>query len=407
MESPETTTRQHRPASSRRAAAVFAALAILSLALYWPSFDNGFRDDDFAFLAMARSENGAGDLVAPHSGIAFYRPGAWILFAAEYRLFAMHPGRYLAFNWVLHLVNALLLFAVLRRAGYRRDIAAWSAGLFVVGYGHFGKEVMWASTSGGLAAVALSLVIVRLSLALSDPARKDRRQWPGPVVALLAFVAPAFHESALMAPFIALALCWGAYGRGAVVVKRSRLWWTASAALWLVVIAAMASTHGSITHAGHALAAAPVRIVRYTGLMALPIQNSDLLARFSPLLSTAAPVIQFLLGAAVIFAAWTAARRRRGAGALLAWILLALAPFSLIGVASHWLELRYVYLASMGFAALVARFLDARRTAVRYPLIAVVLLMTLSVTALLERKYAAAANSDANRARLEQLDAPQ
>jgi hypothetical protein len=389
---------------ARRSLVIFAVLALLSLLLYLPAFDNGFRDDDYALLYVTTSAHTASDLIAPRPDMAFYRPATWLLFAAEYQAFGMNAGRYIAFNWLLHLVNSLLFMTVLRRAGYGDNVAATAAGLFLVGYGHFGKQVLWACMSGGLLSVTLALVTVLGALALLDPDAEAPAPWLAPSLGVLVFLAPSLHESALIAPAVALILCWKEYGWSAFARKR-RLLWVGGAVVWSLVLVAASPIHGTVLEAPGALLGGPVRMVRYVGLMALPLQDSPLLSRINPTLSRAAPVIQLFLGTGILATAAVAARRRgRTIWSLLAWMLVALAPFCLIGMAWHWLELRYVYFASSGFATLVALSLDGRRAVGRFAALIVTIAITVPVTRVLERKYDAAANNEENRSRMEWLD---
>jgi len=383
----------------RRSAApivVYSVLIALSLAVYAPSFDNGFRDDDFAFLQRAATASGFGDLIRPGAGFAFFRPGAWLLFAGEYKAFGLHGGLYLAFNWLLHLLNSLLLLAVLRRMRFGPDASAWAAGLFVLGYGHYGKQVMWACSSGPLLAVALVLCVTLLALA----GRGARRL--APLAGLVALAAPAFHELGLVAVGIVFFFWLDTRRREGGAPKATLVWVATAAVVWSCVLIAVAPSHATYAHGARTIVLTPLLLVRYIGLMALPLQPPA--AAAGGVLGAVAPVAQLLLGLVVLWGAWRLARAQgRPAWVLCAWGLLALAPFSLVGMPGGWMELRYLYFSATAFDTLVAIWLLRRSPRARSAIVPLLALVTAVTTLTLEHKYDAMAASDRNQNRLEQL----
>ncbi len=380
----------------------YALLCVLSLALFAPSFNNGFREDDYLFLYKTIHSKGWVALVGNGMGLTFYRPGAWVLFAAEYNVFWMHSGHYVMFNWVLHLLNSFLLFVVLRRAGYGGSAAAWAAGLFVLGFGHYGKQVMWACTSGPLVAVALTMSAVLVALRSTDPRAGPTARRLAPLGGLLALLAATFHESSLVAPAIALFLCLKIHGPWKHM-RKGPVFWTAAGLLWIGILALVSPEHKPYARAASDIVAMPWRIVRYVGIMALPIQNSPLLDRVWSPLGTYAHVIQLVVGFAFLAAgAFLAHTRAWGGWTLLSWLIVGLIPFALIGiVASDWIELRYVYFASMAFNTIVALWLLERRKAFRLTVIVLLIVATATVTTALEHKYAAMAHNEDNQMKRE------
>jgi hypothetical protein len=385
--------------------APYALLCVLSLALFAPSFNNGFRADDYNFLYNTTHSPGLMELISPGGGFAFFRPGAWALFAAEYGAFGMHSGPYIAVNWLIHLLNSALLLLVLRRSGYGAAAAAWAAGLFVLGFGHYGKQVMWACTSGPLTAVALILSAVLIALKATDPKAGSGERRLAPLGGLLVLLAASFHESSLVAPVIALALCVKAHGPWKQMRKAPVLWTTVGW-LWIGVLALAASAHDTYPQAASDITMMPSRLVKYVGIMALPVQNSPLLERIWPPLGAHAHLIQLVLGFVVLAGALIYGRVRGwSVWALLAWLLVVLVPFSLVGIsAGNWIELRYVYFAAMAFDTLLVLWLLERGKRFRWAVVALVVVMTATVTTTLERKYAAMATSEENQIRRGWLD---
>jgi hypothetical protein len=356
--------------------APYTLLCVLSLALFAPSFDNGFRDDDYNFLYKTVHAEGLAQLVSDSAGLTFFRPGAWLLFAAEYKAFGMHSGPYVVVNWAIHLLNSFLLLLVLRRAGYGASVAAWAAGLFVLGFGHYGKQVMWACTSGPLTSVALTLTTVLLALKTTDPDAGPVARRMAPLCAVPALLATSFHESAVVVPVIALALCLKAFGPWREM-RKAPILWTAASLLWFGILAIVSPMHDAYTR----VASDPVtalRFIRYVGIMVLPVQNSPLLDRVWPWLSVNAHVVQLIVGIAVLAATVLYIRARGlGVGALLAWLLVALAPFSLVGISANWVERRYVYFPAMAFDTLLVLLLMEWGRSLRWTALALAITVTI------------------------------
>src|SRR6266850_3820183 len=105
--------------SSRGRALIFAvALAAVTIFAYQPAWHGGFLWDDDAYIINNEL------LTAPHGwqrmwfsldSPSQYFPLTYTAFRIEHALWGMNPAGYHAVNVALHALNALLLWAVLRR----------------------------------------------------------------------------------------------------------------------------------------------------------------------------------------------------------------------------------------------------------------------------------------------------
>lgn len=349
------------------AVVAFAVSCILiSLLVYAKAFDNPFRQDDFTFLRHVET-HGMPGVLSPGPEFAFYRPGSVALFALEHAGFGRHSGFYIAFNYILHAGIAVLVFLALRRL-YGRDAAAVASALFLVGLGHYGKQVMWACTSGPLMSTGLCVAAILVLLRGAEPLSTEKvvihNQASRTMVAvgLLAF-AMLFHEAAL-------AMC--AIGALLVVTDApDRQRWKHAVPFLALPVAALAlwltQTRQAGYHAvppGEAIVNAPVQLVSYLGFMLMPLQPTALVdgARTAYVLAHVAPVARTVLGIAMLVALLYIVVRRHGTVRLLAlWLLVAMLPYTVLRSPTHHLDLRYLYPASIPFCALAVMVLISLR----------------------------------------------
>lgn len=130
---------------------VALALAGLTLAVYWPVGQHGFVNYDDGDMIFGNPHVRAGltwegvrwSFTAADAS-AFWHPLAWISHMADVSLFGLDAGWHHRVGLLIHLLNALLLFAVFRRA----TGATWRSGvvaaLFAVHPLHV-ESVAWAS----------------------------------------------------------------------------------------------------------------------------------------------------------------------------------------------------------------------------------------------------------------------
>ena len=198
------------PARASHAAVVGAAglVVMLAVAAYWPSLDVGFVSDDFLILRRV-SELGGLQNAAAYFGLRhfdYYRPLAFVSFAADWQLWSRTPAGYHATALCLHTLNALLVFVLSRRLmGTTGALVA--AALFAV-HPSSHEAVFWVSSRFDLLAAAWLLAGL---FALRW------RSWTGDALAATAFLAAVLSkESALALPVVAgayLVLVRGAGGR--------------------------------------------------------------------------------------------------------------------------------------------------------------------------------------------------
>lgn len=204
----------------RRNLLLAAALLLLSAIAYWPGLSGGFLFDDYPNIihqpavqatsldaeSLARAANAFGGPVG--------RPLAMVSLAIDHAFWGMNPWGYKATNLAIHLVNALLVFVLVRRllesAGAARTSTPYAA---------FAVSLAWAAHPLQVSTVlyvvqrmeTMSFLFVFLALLAYLQGRRRQIEggtgWPWLVASGLGMVVGiTAKESAILLPVFTLAL---------------------------------------------------------------------------------------------------------------------------------------------------------------------------------------------------------
>ena len=196
------------------------ALALLVLAAYFPALSGGFVWDDKAFLGAApvAEPNGIWRIwFSPKEieGEGHYWPLTYTTFWLDHRLWGSFwaPG-YHATNLVLHFVNALLVWQLLRRLGALPTWLAWTvAALFAVHPAH-AEAVAWVIGRKDLLATLFYLCTVLAWLRGLEAEEAGATRWRWHLVALALFAASLLCKSiGLTLPIALLIHGWWRHSR--------------------------------------------------------------------------------------------------------------------------------------------------------------------------------------------------
>jgi hypothetical protein len=380
---------------------IYAVFAALSLLVYSRAFDNPFRQDDVAICRYV-STIGIQDVFRTTS-FAFYRPGALAVFSVEHALFGENSGAYIVFNYVTHVLISLGMCLVLRRAGVSARGAFLAGGLFVLGVGHYGKKIMWACTSGPLFSAVLSLAALLLMFAWLECDRRGasgsgNARYAYPLgIAIALGIAPLFHEASLWTVPLILAV---------VLIYGPRDWRArARCGLppvlvltgWLAVLGFVSDAYPAYRIGWDALGGAPLYLVRYIGFMVVPLQQTAVakLPGFLDPVASFAAHAQVLVGLAGVLVLAALVFKGTAPERLLSlWLVLWLVPFSMVRLPGTWLELRYLYCASIPYCGLLGLGFDVAGSrcgtvakGLRRVVVVGLVLATVVLVLLLERQY--------------------
>lgn len=122
-----------------------AVVGAIVLVIYYPALKLGFFGDDYLFLEVAGRSSPAQYLATyfdPRVQTAWYRPMQGMRYGIIYAFFGAEPLAYHLVNMLIHLVNCLLLFAIVWRIT-RNGRVAMLAALLYAGLPLYAVAVFW------------------------------------------------------------------------------------------------------------------------------------------------------------------------------------------------------------------------------------------------------------------------
>ena len=335
------------------------AIALLVVVAYFPVTQAGFVYDDFIFVESraVHELSGIGDiwLTPRHIGNeGHYWPMVYTTFWIEYRLWGLDPTGYHVVNVLLHLVNSLLVWLLLRRLGVP---GAWLAGAVFAVHPLHVESVAWIIERKDVLSALFYLTAI---LAWLRSQETDDRRLYGLSFAL--FVAGLLSKSVVVTlPAALLILIWWKRGR----LTRSDLFHTAPFfAVGLCVTLADYVYYRSIESVdfGYSIVERALIAARAVWFYATKLSWPDDLAVIYPLWNIS--VRDPLAWAYVVTAAATAGllwffRDRIGRGPLAGALFFAITLSPTLGFIDYgWMQYSFVadrfqYLAGIGFIAVV------------------------------------------------------
>jgi len=195
-----------------------AFLILLTLALYFPATRAGFIWDDDTHLTdhILTRPGGLRDIWLMSPKQPNYWPVTWTSLWVEWQLWGAEvPRGYHTVNILLHTLNALLIWRVLRHLAVP---GAWLAALIFAVHPVNVETAAWVTQRKNLLAMFFYLLAIRAYLHYEDEAR---RRWYA--LALATFLLALLSKtSVVMLPVVLLLCAWWRRGR----IMRGDLWRT-------------------------------------------------------------------------------------------------------------------------------------------------------------------------------------
>lgn len=331
---------------------VFVLALVVALIIYMPAFRGPFVFDDLT-LPVLQKQNSA----QWTQYLTAVRPLYYLNLLAQYRLHGDNPLPFHLVNWLLHALNALLLYGILLRYARLADLpgrgaitaAAFGAGLFLL-HPLNTEAVSYIASRSEVLSVLFAFLAWRLFLDQRAP-RLGFGAMVGVLALLMLALAVKEHVIALIAVFLLTDLLFGRW--------RDNLRYYLPLGLFGVAAGAYLLAQASNNTAGFGVeGATPVAyfttqgavIWRYLQLVVLPVGQS---------VDHAFPIGVSMLGiagwaalAAVAFWLWKKGPKL----AFFGWLvfLVMLAPTSSIVPIADAMAERRLYLALPGLALVVA-----------------------------------------------------
>lgn len=317
-------------------------LAALAGILFGPHLGQGFYMDDWSLLQQARDHSLWDVLTAGREAAAsgdttrvYWRPAWLAMFQAWWQLFGPDPRFYVLAAVLMHLGNALLVYAIVARFGGARA-AGVLGGVLALSFASAAEGVLWIAAAFNVLPAAATTVAAG---ALSCIAAERRRLGPWGGAIALAALSLCFREFAYaLAPLAFAAWC----------VLRTDLRWA----------------RRGLAAAGAALPFAVLTIVHFRFLHGQGGPHSELGPLLAGLVRNVAEHLRHATGlpwgdAALVGGAgavWAAALwSTRGAGRVaVVWAPLALLPHALIAWGGR-LGYHFLLVAGIAGGLLVAQ----------------------------------------------------
>lgn len=367
-------TRVTSEPSVRRPLLHGTAIALLILLTYSGSFGGAFISDDTQEVATkelirALDWNHVRGIFRTFDG-ANYMPVTVLSFAVDYRLWGLTPAGYHFSNLVIHLLNALLVYALLRRLEMPPNAALIAAAIWGV-HPLQVESVAWISERKNVLSGLFFFAAFHVYLSFSERPRVGT--YLGMLGLFLIAVLSKMNTMVLPAMCLAYEIAFRFRLGLRDVLAAVPMFAIAAAVAWYNL--AGNPIHGNDYWGGSALVtwlSSGVVVFRYLENLILP---TDLTTYYEVRLRDSVfdpPVLLSLLGLAALAAATVSGiLTKRTRGFWILWFGIALAPMLNIVPFRSMMNDRYMYLPMLGPVVLITAFLAecARGQRARYPLV--------------------------------------
>lgn len=349
---------------------VLVALGLAGLAMFAAVLDTPFwSPEDFHTLRSAIEAHDGGRLLDWRPALAGGYP-VNPFFAWEFHHFGFDARPYLIVNLVLHVLNAFLAYLLVNSLLHNRLGAFLSALLFVLTVGSYGKNLMFAVGSSSLI-YATCVLLATLLYVQNEKNNGGRFVGVWSIGFLLVFLASLFMRGGTFSILAAVAL----YNVFFRAERRRPILHTNLKVVLVLAAAAMAARalfqEGNVT-GGMDPGAFLLNLPGYLILMVLPLQQSTVLEDapgWIQWLYRIAPLLRALVGLAILsYSLFGFIFGNRAIRFYIAWMYVMIVPFTLFRYPEDWLNLRFLYLVSLGFCVLLTtgtlyayKLLQARR----------------------------------------------
>jgi hypothetical protein len=340
------------------------AFIALSFLFFRICLDNGFWLG-YDFVGLENSVLTARDHSAIFASEAPFKFQP-LVYAVHYLLFlrfGFDAGGYLLFNILLHGLNSFLVYLLVKTLLRDREVALVAGLLFVFTVGSYGKSVMTASGLEDLLITMLTLCTM-IFYFRGELYHGGRMRTPFYLLALIFFVASMLTRSTSLA----ILGCFVAFN---FFFKKERGRQTFDAGLLLFILLAAASlfvkatvfayrpplyTHypGAVKFVYYAVK----NVFNYLVRMIFPIHTSHLVSEANTavrFIYRFATEIRILIALTVVsYSFFGFVFGNRTIRFFIAWTYIMVLPFAFFQFPSDWLNMRHLYLVSVGFVSVIA-----------------------------------------------------
>ena len=338
-------------------------LCVFSLAFFYLTRDNPFwNPGDFLYLnqAIDIGESAAEILtVAPKQP---FQPLVNLVFHIEYSLFGLHAWKYYLFNVFIHSLNAFLVATLVFVLLKDRVIAVVSSLLFACAVGNYGKAVMVVSGVSDLLITLLTLLTLFFYF-------KNQLECGGKILSKWFLIGAICFVLSVMTKTTSFVIL-GCMLAFAVFFRTETKRPVFSPPLLVFAVIALTAllvkfALGFEVAAQHDFVFGPFGFLKnyasYLVRMVFPIHTSTLVRHAGPVVYSiyeAADAIRLLVFITIVsFSLFGFVFGNRTLRFFIAWTYITVTPFCFFEFpkyATDWLDIRHLYLVSVGFSMVLA-----------------------------------------------------
>ncbi len=345
---------------------ILLSLLLLSLLFFSLNLNNGFWHS-FDFITLQNSLEMRTDLSAAFSSeYPFkFQPLVYSVHYLLFKSFLFNPKGYFLFNIILHGLNSFLVYLLVNTLLRDRTVALLSGLLFVFTVGNYGKVVMIASGFEDLMITTLTLLTMLFYL-------KNEMKNNGRILSLwfflslIFFIASMFTKStsfSILGCFLAFNYFFHSKGQ----VKKRVL--NPAFIIFLVIVAGAIIAKTLLFHCPPRLYSenpgvfkffyyAMKNVVNYLVRMIFPVHTSHLVSTSGPvviLIYRLATEIRILIVLTVVsYSFFGFVFGNRTIRFFITWTYIMILPFAFFQFPNDWLNIRHLYLVSIGFVVVIS-----------------------------------------------------
>jgi 4-amino-4-deoxy-L-arabinose transferase-like glycosyltransferase len=338
----------------------FGLLFGLSLLFFALVRDNTFwQYGDYLYLKQAIDIDQSWQEILKSAPNQPFQPLIKLIFYLEYSAFGLDAWRYYLFNIFVHALNAFLVYFLIMTLLKDRTIAVLSAVLFACAVGNYGKAVMVVSGISDLIITMLTLLTLLLYF-------KNELQKGGKATSVWFFATVFCFSLSLLTKATSFSIlgCMLAFNFFFRAETKKSLFHRNFIILTVVAMASIIIKF-SFLHdpfATQDLQLFSPNFFRYFGSylvrMVFPIHVSSLVTHSGPVvqfiynLATEIRVITFLI--ILSYSLFGFVFGNRAIRFFIMWTYITVLPFCFFEFPRDWLNIRYLYLVSVGFIMILA-----------------------------------------------------
>ena len=350
----------HHPVLPLKNLLFYFVLLVLGYLFFASVRDNTFwHYTDYLYLHKALKIQEYWREIFAQSPLNIFQPVVNLVFYGEYRFFGLDAKAYYFFNVFVHVLNSFLVYFIVSTLLKDYTIAILSSLLFLFAVGNYGKAVMVASGISDLliTLLTLSALYFYFKNELDHRGKLNSRYFYACLICFFLSLLSKATSFSILGCILAFNFFFrdktsrGTWGRGFVALA-------AFAVIVLIVKHLLLSEIPARSDLNVFSFSFIRNYAAYLVRMVFPIQTSHLVTDAGPVvwfIYNLATEIRILIFLCIIsYSVFGFIFGNRAIRFFIAWTYITVAPFCIFKFPADWLNIRYLYLVSIGFCMILA-----------------------------------------------------